>query len=198
MTWWLRQRGGLSLLPATLVGFWVVLAVTAGTVVGMPSLVADVVPARLSDFACLAVSTAAVALLERRLPAVECAALRRVDRLDVILAVGFVLGAAAGALVLLSAHDEVTAVTAARNVLFFGGLALAAHPLLGARAGLVPVGWMLLSLLNGRRASNDPYPWVIVAEDAYVPHAALGAGLAFLGGVVALVLLPRLTARNRP
>lgn len=197
MRWWMRQRGVFSLVPGVLVGFWVVLAVTSGKTVAMPSLLADLVTTRLSDFACLAVSTAVVAVLERRLVAAEAAALRRVERMDVVLAAGLSLAASA-ALLFLRGFDSATALTAARNVLFFCGIALAAWPLLGARASLLPVVWMLVSLLNGHRSSNDPYPWVIVAEGPYVSYAALGAGLAFLTGLLALALLPRLMTRIRP
>jgi hypothetical protein len=85
--------------------------------------------------------------------------------------------------------------TAARNNLFFCGLALGAWPLLGPRATLLPVFWMVQSMFLGGRSRNDPYPWVIVTEEAGVAHAAAAATAVFLAGVLSLVCLASRTDR---
>ncbi|MEV0007466.1 hypothetical protein [Streptomyces sp. NPDC047973] len=192
MIWWLRQRGALGLLPGALFVFVLSIALTSDLVLVLPAFLGShSVPTELSDFFCLVPSLALVACLERRLPGMERSAVRRLDTRDVALVSGFSLLAGAAAAV-LSPLDPDAMWSAARNSLLFCGLALGSWPLLGHRAVLVPVFWMILAMFTGGRMPDDPYPWVIVTEKADVAHAATGAVLVFLTGIVLLTcLVPR-------
>ncbi|MEU5166049.1 hypothetical protein [Streptomyces mutomycini] len=188
----MRQRGALGLLPGALLAFVLSIALTSDLVLVLPAyLGSHPIPTELSDFFCLVPSVALVACLERRLPGMERSAVRRLDAMDVALVTGFALLASAAAAA-MSPFDSDAMWTATRNNLLFCGLTLATWPLLGHRAVLVPVFWMILAMFTGGRQPDDPYPWVIVTEKADVAHAATGAALVFLTGLVLLIcLVPR-------
>ncbi|WP_234316735.1 hypothetical protein [Streptomyces sp. NRRL S-15] len=188
----MRQRGALGLLPGALLAFVLSIALTSDLVLVLPAyLGSHPIPTELSDFFCLVPSVALVACLERRLPGMERSAVRRLDAMDVALVTGFALLASAAAAA-MSPLDSDAMWTATRNNLLFCGLTLATWPLLGHRAVLVPVFWMILAMFTGGRQPDDPYPWVIVTEKADVAHAATGAALVFLTGLVLLIcLVPR-------
>ncbi|KOV98520.1 hypothetical protein ADK65_22970 [Streptomyces sp. NRRL B-1140] len=195
MIWWLRQRGGLGLLPAALVAFVLSVVLTSNVVLVFPAFLGDyAVPTELSNFLCLIPSVALVVCLERRLPAMERSAVRRLDARDITLVVGFALLVSAVAMAISPLGREAMW-TAARNNLLFCGLALGAWPLLGHRATLLPVFWMIHSMFLGGRSLNDPYPWVIVTEEAHVAHAAAGAAAVFLAGVLSLICFAPRTDR---
>ncbi len=198
MIWWLRQRGALGLLPGALVAFVLSVGLTLDVVLVFPAFLGDyAVPTGLSNFLCLIPSVALVVCLERRLPAMERSAVRRLDARDITLVAGFALlvSTVAMAMSAMSPLGPEAMWTAARNNLLFCGLALGAWPLLGHRATLLPVFWMIHSLFLGGRSLNDPYPWVIVTEKAHVAHAAVGAGAVFLAGVLSLICFAPRTDR---
>ncbi|MFJ8858536.1 hypothetical protein ACIRD8_08875 [Streptomyces sp. NPDC102451] len=192
MIWWLRQRGALGLLPGALFAFVLSIALTSDLVLVLPAFLGSrPIPTTLSNFFCLVPSVALVACLERRLPGMERSAVRRLDSMDIALVTGFALLASAAAAVMTSLDSDAMW-TAARNNLLFCGLTLGSWPLLKHRAALVPVFWMILAMFTGGRQLDDPYPWVIVTEKADVAHAATGAALVFLTGLVLLTcLVPR-------
>ncbi|MBL3669945.1 hypothetical protein JL475_28980 [Streptomyces sp. M2CJ-2] len=195
MIWWLRQRGALGLLPGALVAFVLSVGLTSNVVLVFPVFLGGyAVPTELSNFLCLIPSVALVVCLERRLPAMERSAVRRLDARDITLVVGFALLVSAVAMA-MSPLDREAMWTAARNNLLFCGLALGAWPLLGHRATLLPVFWMIHSLFLGGRSLNDPYPWVIVTEEAHVAHAVAGAAAVFLAGVLSLICFAPRTDR---
>ncbi|WP_031478754.1 hypothetical protein [Streptomyces bicolor] len=195
MIWWLRQRGALGLLPGALAAFVLSVGLTLDVVVVFPAFVGDfAVPTELSNFLCLIPSVALVVCLERRLPSVERSAVRRLDARDVTLVAGFALLVSVAAMAMSPLGPEAM-VTAARNNLLFCGLAVGAWPLLGHRATLLPVFWMIHSMFLGGRSLNDPYPWVIVTEKADVAHAAVGAAAVFLAGVCSLIFFAPRTDR---
>ncbi|MEU9214669.1 hypothetical protein AB0D27_44190 [Streptomyces sp. NPDC048415] len=195
MIWWLRQRGALGLLPGALVAFVLSVGLTSDVVLVFPAFLGDyAVPTELSNFLCLIPSVALVVCLERRLPAMERSAVRRLDAWDITLVVGFALLVSAVAMAMSPLGREAM-LTAARNNLLFCGLALGAWPLLGHRATLLPVFWMIHSMFLGGRSLNDPYPWVIVTEEAHVAHAAAGAAAVFLAGVLFLICFAPRTDR---
>ncbi|GAB2746089.1 hypothetical protein [Streptomyces bullii] len=187
MMWWLRQRGALGLLPGALVAFVLSVVLTLDVVLVFPTFLgAYAVPTELSNFLCLIPSVALVVCLERRLPSMERSAVRRLDARDITLVSGFAVIVSAVAMAMSPLGPEAMW-TAARNNLLFCGLALGAWPLLGHRATLLPVFWMIHSMFLGGRSINDPYPWVIVTEEAHVTHAAAGAAAVFLAGVLSLI-----------
>lgn len=192
MIWWLRQRGAFGLLPYALFAFILSIALTSNLVLVLPAyLGGHPIPTELSNFFSLMPSVALVACLERRLPGMERSAVRRLDAMDIALVTGFALLASAAAAA-MTPLDSDAMWTAARNNLLFCGLTLGSWPLLKHRAVLVPVFWMILAMFTGGRHVNDPYPWVIVTEKADVAHAATGAALVFLTGLVLLTcLVPR-------
>ncbi|WP_033326331.1 hypothetical protein [Streptomyces yerevanensis] len=195
MIWWLRQRGALDLLPGALVAFALSIGLTLDVVLVFPALLGYyAVPTELGNFLCLIPSVALVVCLERRLPSMERSAVRRLDARDITLVSGFAVLATVVAMA-MSPLDPEAMWTAARNNLLFCGLALGAWPLLGHRATLLPAFWMIHSMFLGGRSRNDPYPWVIVTEQAHVAHAAAGAGAVFLAGVLSLVCFAPRTAR---
>jgi hypothetical protein len=198
--WWLRQRGALGLLPGALLGYALGIGLTPHVVLVFPALLGDyAMTTELSGFLCLVPSVALVVCLDRRMPSVERSAVRRLDARDITLVTCFALLATvvAVAMAQLGAEAMWTEAmwTVARNNLFFCGLALGAWPLLGHRATLLPVFWMIHSMFLGGRSRNDPYPWVIVTEEAGVAHAAAGAAAVFLAGVLSLVCLASRTDR---
>ncbi|MFI7410637.1 hypothetical protein ACIBU0_18430 [Streptomyces sp. NPDC049627] len=195
MIWWLRQRGALGLLPGALVAFVLSVGLTLDVVVVFPAFLGDyAVPTELSNFLCLIPSVALVVCLERRLPAVERSAVRRLHARDIALVAGFAVLVSAVAMAMSPLGAEAMW-TAARNNLLFCGLALGAWPLLGHRATLLPVFWMIHSMFLGGRSLDDPYPWVIVTEKAHVAYAAAGAAAVFLAGVVSLICFAPRTDR---
>ncbi|WP_327235316.1 hypothetical protein OG349_16475 [Streptomyces sp. NBC_01317] len=195
MIWWLRQRGAFDLLPFSLFAFVLSISLTSNLILVLPAYLGNYsVPTELSNFFCLVPSVALVSCLERRLPGMERSAVRRLDARDIALVTGFALLASAVATAMTPLDSEAMW-TAARNNLLFCGLALGSWPLLGHRASLLPAFWMILAMFTGGRHVNDPYPWVIVTEKADVAHAATGAALVFLTGLVLLTCLVPRTAR---
>lgn len=195
MIWWLRQRGALGLVPGALLAFVLGVGLTLDVVLVFPAFLGNyAIPTELSNFLCLIPSVALVVCLERRLPSVERSAVRRLDARDIALVSGFALLATVVALAMSPLGQEVMW-TAARNNLLFCGLALGAWPLLGHRATLLPVFWMIHSMFLGGRSRNDPYPWVIVTEEAGVTHAAVGAAVVFLAGIASLICFAPRTDR---
>jgi hypothetical protein len=193
--WWLRQRGALGLLPGALLGYALGIGLTPHVVLVFPALLGNYAMAtELSSFLCLVPGVVLVVCLERRMPSVERSAVRRLDARDITLVTGFALLATVVAVAMSPLAPEAMW-TAARNNLLFCGLALGAWPLLGHRATLLPVFWMIQSMFLGGRSRNDPYPWVIVTEEAGVAHAAAGAAAVFLAGVLSLVCLASRTDR---
>ncbi|MTE21765.1 hypothetical protein F0L17_22140 [Streptomyces sp. TRM43335] len=195
MIWWLRRRGAFGLLPGVLLGFALGIGLTLNVIFVFPSFLGNYAMAtELSNFLCLIPSIGLIVCLERRMPSVERSAVRRLDARDITLVSGFALLATAVASAMSFLGPEAMW-TAARNNLLFCGLALGAWPLLGHRATLLPVFWMIHSMFLGGRGHNDPYPWVIVTEEARVAHAAVGAVAVFLAGVLSLVCLTPRTER---
>ncbi|MGA6175221.1 hypothetical protein ACPEIF_33845 [Streptomyces sp. NPDC012600] len=192
MNWWLRQRGALGLLPGALLAFVLGIGVTSGASVVLPAFLGNYAMAtELSNFVAIIPSVVVIACLERRMPSVERSAIRRLDARDVILVSGFAILATAVAAGMSLLGPEALLV-AARNNLLFCGLALGVWPLIGHRATLVPVFWMIQSMFLGGRSPGDPYPWVIVTEAAHVTHAAVGAAAVFLAGILSLTcFVPR-------
>ncbi|ANW16942.1 hypothetical protein [Streptomyces clavuligerus] len=186
MIWWIRQRGALGLLPAALLAFVLGTAMTSGVVVVLPSFLGHYATVtELSNFVALIPGVAVIACLERRMPSVERSAVRRVDARDILLVSGFALLATAAAAGMSLLGPDAT-LAAARNNLLFCGLALGAWPLIGHRAPLVPVFWMIQAMFLGGRSRDDPHPWVIVTEAPQVAHAAVGAAAVFLAGLLSL------------
>ncbi|WP_030588535.1 hypothetical protein [Streptomyces anulatus] len=192
MIWWLRQRGALGLLPGALLAFAVGIGLTSGVSVVFPSFLGNyAMMTELSTFVAVIPGISLIACLERRMSPVERSAVRRVDARDIVLVSGFALLVSLVAAGMSLAGADALLV-AARNNLLFCGLALGAWPLLGHRATLVPVFWMIQSMFLGSRSRDDPYPWVIVTEAADVTHAAVGAFAVFLAGILAFIcLVPR-------
>ncbi|MFD3654177.1 hypothetical protein [Streptomyces sp. NPDC058620] len=145
----------------------------------------------LSNFVSLIPSISLIACLERRMPPVERSAVRRLDARDNMLVSGFAFLVTAVAAGMALLGSEATLV-AARNNLLFCGLALGAWPLMGHRAPLLPVFWMIQAMFLGGRSRDDPYPWVIVTEAPHVTHAAVGAVAVFLTGLLSLICCPRI------
>jgi hypothetical protein len=193
--WWLRQRGALTFLPGALLVFALGASATHGLTVAFPAYLGNyTVATELSNFVTLVPSISLVACLESRMPSVERSAVRRLETRDTMLVSGCALAATAVAAgVSLSGPEAM--LTAARNNLLFCGLALAAWPLLGHRASLFPVFWMIHALFLGGRRRDDPYPWVIVTEPAHSSHALLGAVAAFLAGLLSLIFCAPRTSR---
>lgn len=195
MIWWLRQRGAFGLLPGVLLAFAVGIGLTSGVSVVFPSFLGHyAMMTELSTFVAVLPGIAVIACLERRMPSVERSAVRRVDARDTVLVAGFALlvtAVAAG----LSLVGPDAMLVAARNNLLFCGLALGVWPLLGHRATLVPVFWMIQSMFLGGRSRDDPYPWVIVTEAAHVTHATVGAAAVFLAGLLSLACFAPRTDR---
>ncbi|MBT2367066.1 hypothetical protein J7E88_17565 [Streptomyces sp. ISL-10] len=195
MIWWLRQRGAMGLMPGALLAFVLGVGLTLDVVLVFPAFLGNyAIPTELSNFLSLIPCVALVVCLERRLPSVERSAVRRLDARDIALVSGFALLAAMVAVAMSPLGQEVMW-TAARNNLLFCGLALGAWPLLGHRATLLPVFWMIHSMFLGGRSRNDPYPWVIVTEEARVTHAAVGAAVVFLAGITSLICFAPRTDR---
>ncbi|MFB8142942.1 hypothetical protein [Streptomyces parvus] len=195
MTWWLRQRGAFGLLPGALLAFAVGIGSTSGVSVVFPSFLGNfAMMTELSTFVAVIPGIALIACLERRMPPVERSAVRRVDARDIALVSGFALLVSAVAAGMSFVGSDALLV-AARNNLLFCGLALAAWPLLGHRAPLIPVFWLIQSMFLGGRSRDDPYPWVIVTEAADVTHAAVGASAVFLAGILVFICLAPRTDR---
>ncbi|UYQ63148.1 hypothetical protein [Streptomyces peucetius] len=195
MIWWLRQRGALGLLPGALLGFALGVGLTLNVALVFPAFLGNYAMAtELSNFLCLIPCVALIVCLERRVPSVERSAVRRLDARDITLVSGFALLASVLALAMFPLGTEAMW-TAARNNLLFCGLALGAWPLLGHRATLLPVLWMIHSMFVGGRSHGDPYPWVIVTEEARVAQAAAGAAVVFLAGILSLVCFAPRTDR---
>ncbi|MQS38577.1 hypothetical protein [Streptomyces katsurahamanus] len=195
MVWWLRQRGALGMLPGALLALVLGIGMTSGVVVVLPSFLGHyAMVTELSNFVALIPSVSLIACLERRMPSVERSAVRRVDARDIMLVAGFALlvtAAAAG----MSLLGPEAVLAAARNNLLFCGLAMGAWPLMGHRAPLVPVFWMIQAMFLGGRSRDDPHPWVIVTEAAQVAHAAVGAAAVFLAGLLSLLCFTSRTDR---
>ncbi|MET4924928.1 hypothetical protein P3L51_21655 [Streptomyces sp. PSRA5] len=188
----MRQRGAFDLLPCSLFAFILSIGLTSDLVLVLPAyLGSHPLPTELSNFFCLVPSVVLVSCLERRLPGIERSAVRRIDLMDITLVGGFAL-LTSGVAAAMTPLDPDAMWAAARNNLLFCGLTLGCWPLLRHRAALVSVSWMILATFTGGRKINDPYPWVIVTEKADVAHAATGAALVFLTGLVLLTcLVPR-------
>ncbi|MFI1186393.1 hypothetical protein [Streptomyces californicus] len=195
MIWWLRRRGAFGLLPGVLLAFTVGAGLTSGVSLVLPSFLGNyAMMTEFSTFVAVVPGIALIACLERRMPPVERSAVRRVDTRDIVLVSGFaLLVSAVAAGMSLGGSDAL--LCAARNNLLFCGLALGVWPLLGHRATLVPVFWLIQSMFLGGRSRDDPYPWVIVTEAADVTHAAVGAFAVFLAGILAFICLAPRTDR---
>lgn len=195
MIWWLRQRGALELLPGALLAFVLGVSLTGGVEFVFPSFLGQYATVtELSNFVTLIPSVCLIACLERRMPSVERSAIRRIDARDIILVSGFALLVTAVAAGMSLLGSDAPAV-AARNNLLFCGLALGAWPLMGHRAPLLPVFWMIQAMFLGGRSRDDPYPWVIVTEAAHVTHATVGAAAVFLAGLLSLLCFAPRTDR---
>ncbi|WP_244258046.1 hypothetical protein [Streptomyces sp. Tu 2975] len=158
MIWWLRQRGALGMLPGALLGFALGIGLTLNVVLVFPAFVGNYATAtELSNFLCLVPSVALVVCLERRMPSVERSAVRRLDARDIALVSGFALLATVIAMAMALLGPEAMW-TAARNNLLFCGLALGAWPLLGHRAPLLPVFWMIHSMFLGGAVATTLTP----------------------------------------
>ncbi|WP_274558984.1 hypothetical protein [Streptomyces spiramyceticus] len=195
MIWWLRQRGALGLLPGALLAFVLGVSMTGGVAVVFPSFMGRyAMVTELSNFVSLIPSVSLIACLERRMPSVERSAIRRLDARDIMLVSGFALLVTAVAAGMSLLGSEAT-LAAARNNLLFCGLALGAWPLMGHRAPLLPVFWMIQAMFLGGRSRDDPYPWVIVTEAAHVTHATVWAAAVFLAGLLSLICFAPRTDR---
>ncbi|TJZ49472.1 hypothetical protein FCH28_24500 [Streptomyces piniterrae] len=190
MIWWIKTRRAHSVLPAALAGYLLYVLVSRNTFVPLPSIVgaSNVV---LSSFAPIPVVVGLAMSLSSRLPAAEASGTRQIPRMDAVLATTVVAAAVAIGLLLMNVTDATQAAAAGRNTAFLVGLFLCAKAVVGQRAVLIPVAWLMAVVLLGFRASGDPYPWTIVPEPAGAPHAAIGAAVLFLAGIMTLLRTSR-------
>ncbi len=182
--WWLRARRAHTVLAGSLAGFFVLILMFRNGTVTLPSLTlaSGIVP--LALLAPVPLVSGLLLCLESRLPGPEATAVRGIEKLDAALIVGVMvvtalMGVAAG----LALNSPPT-VTTGRNAMFLTGLALCVRPLMGLPAVMVPVAWLLTTILCGFRSTNDARPWTIIAEPISAPHAAVGAALVFVVGLI--------------
>jgi hypothetical protein len=193
--WWLKARRAHSVLAGALAGHFALILTFQDGMVTLPSLTitSGVVP--LAMLAPVPLISGLMLCLDSRLPGPEATAVRGIEKIDGVLVMGVMaVTTLLGALVGLALASPPT-VTTGRNVLFLTGLALCARPVMGRSAVMVPVAWLITTILCGFRASNDPRPWTIVAEPVTAPHAAAGAVLVFLVGLTIQLRTSRTTRK---
>ncbi|MEE1766038.1 MULTISPECIES: hypothetical protein [unclassified Streptomyces] len=182
--WWVKARRAHTVLAGSLAGFFVLILTFRNGTVTLPSLTISSGLVPLALLAPVPLVSGLLLCLESRLAGPEATAVRGVEKLDAALIVGVmavtvVMGGLTGL-----ALDSPPTVTTGRNALFLTGLALCARPVMGLPAVMVPVAWLVTTILCGFRATNDPRPWTIIAEPITAPHAAAGAALVFLVGLI--------------
>ncbi|MBA2949277.1 hypothetical protein [Streptomyces himalayensis] len=121
--------------------------------------------------------------LESRLPGPEATGTRHVQAMDAALVIAAVALTTLLCIGLGAALGSSSSYTVGRNSMFLTGLMLCARPLMGRPAVMMPVAWLITTVLCGFRPGNDPRPWTIVPEPPLAPHAAVGALLTFLIGI---------------
>ncbi|MFE9019871.1 hypothetical protein ACFYNL_15040 [Streptomyces sp. NPDC007808] len=185
-------RRAHTVIPGCIAVYWVLLAVTRGDVVLVPSL-SDPggATAPLLQFVPISLAAGLMLSLESRPKHWEDAAVRRVDCFDAALAVATTSAGAAIALVhgFLVGADDVVAT--GRNAVFLIGIMLCARLWLGTAAISVPVLWLFAVFLVGFRSPHDPYPWTVVAEPLRTPHALIATVVAFAAGTLSFFIAPR-------
>ncbi|MGW6602190.1 hypothetical protein [Streptomyces sp. NPDC055036] len=181
--WWIKARRAHTVLPAALTAFALLVILVQDTSIILPSTLGTSHVA-LSLFIPIPLTTGLMMCLESRLPAAEASGTRAVQSLDAGLAI-VVMGVAVAMSVLAGAlFDLPQAGTAGRNALFLTGLMLCGRTLVGQPAVMIPVAWLVIVVLIGFRNQNTPYPWTIIGEPLGKPHAAAGAILMFIAGII--------------
>ncbi|MES4907324.1 MULTISPECIES: hypothetical protein [unclassified Streptomyces] len=187
MNWWLKVRRAHILAPTTIILFTVLVAVVGDRTMVLPTFTAgSTAGTRVMLFVPVAITVGVMACLEARLPAPELASTRHVPLLDAGLALTVVSTCVCTAYALGQP-------TAGRNALFLTGLMLCARPLVGQKAVMMPVAWLLAVLFVGYRTPQDSYPWAILPEPAGAAHATAIAVVAFTIGLASLLRSPRNT-----
>lgn len=179
MRWWLKTRNMPAVLAAAFVTVLLSLWIGGGQIM-LPSLFSGSMRAVLTIF--LPMPTVAIVALavDSRIPGLEATSVRPVRRYDAAIVAAIL---AAFLAVALATHSE-TLVCVARNTAFLIGLTLAFRPMVKQAAVMVPVAWIGIVVLLGRRPWPDPDPWTLLPEPAAAPHALLGAAVTMLLGIL--------------
>ncbi|WP_251060143.1 hypothetical protein [Streptomyces sp. ISL-100] len=143
------------------------------------------VTVRLAVFVPIPLVAALMMSLESRMKAPEISGIRRVALRDTALVVAVVAAAVSASFALGALTGSQVAQAAGRNVAFLTGLMLLGRALFRQSGALLPTAWLMTVVLVGFRTSNDPYPWTIVPEPVGAPHAAAGAVLMLIVGILA-------------
>lgn len=192
MMLWARCRRATTTLPAVCAAAFAMVLLLGGTAVPLPALTlsgsADV---QLNQFVPVIVAAVLGLCLDTRVPAAEASGIRKIRRLDAVLAGGVIalltLVGAVAALVL----DEVLTHplwTLGRNAGCAVGLLLLSRPRLGRAAVMVPVAMVFGVVLFGYRMPTDPYPWGFILEPATSPLAAVACAVIAAAGITTHVL----------
>ncbi|MEU4656728.1 hypothetical protein AB0G32_22775 [Streptomyces sp. NPDC023723] len=186
MRFWLRARRAALIMPACVVALFILTLLTQNASVGLPNLVsgssASVV---VSMFVPVVVVSGLVGCLDSSLSAAEASGVRPIALMDAALSAGSVLAASAAALGAALLIGDWDAASVGRNTAFLVGIALISRAVVGQKAVLVPIAWLMAVVFLGFRSRLDPYPWTILPEPVGAPHAAVGAALALAAGIAA-------------
>ncbi|WP_432744733.1 hypothetical protein H7827_11635 [Streptomyces sp. JH002] len=173
MLWWFKARRIHLYVPAGLAVFTLLVWTFRELLVGMPSFTGGT-EVLLMLFAPLPVCVALMLTLASRLPEAELSALRNVVVRDVLLVsatvmVALVIGFTSGLIL-----DSPAAAAVGRNSALLTGLMLLVFPLIGARALMVPIAYVLLVVMEGYDAARQPRPWAILPESGdHIPAFAV-------------------------
>lgn len=192
MLWWLKARRAHTLLPASYGVFVALVLLLQGVVADLPSFLAGGDnPVVATLMAPVPLYAALLVSLESRLHAAEDTGTRLVRGMDVGLVVAVVAAAALAGFIIGSLLESAGALAVGRNTAFLVGLMLSTRPLIGARAVMIPVVWLLAVMLFGFDHGH-PYFWSVLPRANSDPIALAAAAVALAAGLTCqLTLRPR-------
>jgi len=188
MWWWLKARRAHTVLPATLSVFVVLLAVMRDSSADLPALIpafsGPVVTVLLVP---VPVCAGMMMCLDSRLDAAEDSGIRPVALLDGALVLVLLFTAAALAAGVGDLAHSWAAQEAGRNTAFLCGLTLCLRPLMGMRAVLIPVVWIMAVAETGYRYGH-PLAWTVIARPLSDPYAATATAAVAAAGLTGYLL----------
>lgn len=187
LLWW-KARRAHTVLPLALAVFAVFLLLVRDSSAELPALLPSfsgpVVTALLVP---VPVCAGLMLCLGCRLDEAEQSGIRRVLVLDVLLVLVLLAATALLAAAVGGITDSSAAREAGRNTAFLCGLTLCLRPLLGIRAVLVPVVWIMAVAEAGYR-NGHPLAWTAIARPLSDAYAAAAAATVVVAGLVAHLL----------
>ncbi|MGX7758864.1 hypothetical protein ACWQ06_09350 [Streptomyces angustmyceticus] len=182
MYWWIKARRAHISIPLGLVVFALLVWLFRDRLAAMPSL-AGGNEVQLMLFAPLVVCAAVITTLSAQVRDVEQAGIRPFGRMEATLVTLVVLAAVGMGYGFSWALGSGAAGAVGRNTALLTGLMLISRPLLGERSLVVPLGWILLVVVEGYDGLGHPHAWALLPEPGTNLPALAVTAAVFVSGV---------------